>query len=188
MKYWETARCNGGIVWLGWERYFVLCLLNYGCVILSNIVTHDNDSSFFLGSASRGLLQCQIPLLQTANSINALLEIIILAREFNRHLKSRVEEDADQLYNDLETYRHTHLELCGLVDEANKLFRFFLACEVTLYSVGLLLLLYTVSIGLTEDGGLRGLLSFWCALLSLIAAMLVFLCHDIKEKVCYNLE
>ena len=86
VKYWETARCNGGIVWRGWEKYFVLCLLNHGCVISSNIVTHDHNSSFFHGSASRGLLQCQIPLLQTANSFNALVEIISSFRFKNTFL------------------------------------------------------------------------------------------------------
>jgi hypothetical protein len=114
---------------------------------------------------------------------SVILVIFLLFRGYNKNLENIVKNNPNKLQKDLLMYRHTHLELCQLVENMNRLFRCLLGCMVLAYSVGTLLILYLVSLGLTKDSELRGIMIFWCIMFIFFDIMTIVSCQVIQDQV-----
>lgn len=112
-----------------------------------------------------------------------LLVLFLLFRRYNKHLEHIVKNDPNSFQQDLLTYRLIHLELRQLVVNMNRVFRCLLGGMVLAYSIGTLLILYLVSMGLTEDSGMKGIMMFWCAMFVFLELMIFISCQLIQDQV-----
>lgn len=114
---------------------------------------------------------------------SVIINVALVIKSFNQKFALQVRERPDHVKMELSLYRHTHLELCKLVANINRLFRLLLATMICAYSTGILLIIYIVSRGVAKESEIREILIFWCVAFFLFLFMAILACQLIQDMV-----